>query len=103
MALHSIRILVDVFSVTSAILSMIVFDNRKRNQVVLDQVGWKSKLSLIKGKNMRHGPEEVRWLKRRNSEVAAILRLSTMKSDQTSREDLRNWVDLGNDACHVPQ
>ena len=52
---------------------------------------------------MRHGPEEVRWLKHRNSEAAAILRLSTMKSDQTSREDLRNWVDLGNDACRVPQ
>ena len=36
--LHSIRILVDVFSVTSAILSTLVFASRKRNRVVLSQV-----------------------------------------------------------------
>ncbi|PUU78769.1 hypothetical protein B9Z19DRAFT_1126133 [Tuber borchii] len=36
-ALHSIRISVDVFSMTSAIVSMLVFENRKRNQVEFGQ------------------------------------------------------------------
>ena len=61
---------------------------------MLGRVGWKSKLSLIKAKNMGHGSEEVCWLKRRNSEATATLRLSTRRLDQASQEDLRNWVSL---------
>jgi len=49
---------------------------------------------------MEHGSEEVCWVKHRNSEATAILRLSTMRLDQVLLEDLPYWVALGNDACH---
>jgi len=66
----------------SATLSMLVFSSRKRNQVGLSQVGWRCRLLLTRGKNMGQGSGEVSWVRLRNSEATAILRLSTIRLDQ---------------------